>query len=571
MSVVSRALSAPRFRIPAVLAVVPLAVVAVTLAVGLAFAGRLLPGVHVGGVDVGALPLSEARERLSSTNALAGERVHVVVEGREWSTTFGALGIASDVDGAVAGAYAFGHEGSPLQRAGAWAEALTGGIDVALPRRATDDRLASFLAGISAAVDRPVVDGAIAISPAGVTVTEPREGVRFPASRAAFDITAPGAIGPRLVEETPQAVVPVVGTAEMATARERATAAFAPLIVTVGDTTIEVDATRAVSLVRIEQGGAGLEARVDATALDALARELAGKIDREPRDAAYRPSATGFDVVPGQDGVAVDRAALGRLLASAVFAPGDGRTVRAPAEITQPALTTDAARRFASSITLVASYSTSFPVNWARATNIAAGSSAFNGIVLGPGESFSFWGRIGEVSTRTGYVVSGAIIDGRSSEAIGGGLCQVSTTLFGAVVRAGPQIDERSAHSYYIERYQLGLDAAVFYPGQDMRFTNDTPYPLYIRAASTSTSVTFWLYSVPTGREVSFSAPTQANLTMPAPTQPADSAYPAGYVVRGRDVWVTRTVTENGAVVHRDTFSSHYAPVWGGGPVLVIR
>lgn len=95
-------------------------------------------------------------------------------------------------------------------------------------------------------------------------------------------------------------------------------------------------------------------------------------------------------------------------------------------------------------------------------------------------------------------------------------------------------------------------------------WTNDTGTPAYIRAAATATSVSFWIYSAPTGRTTTFSEPAEANLRWPYAGQPADPAHAPGYVVLGRDVWVTRSVVENGTEVHRDLFFSHYAPVWGG-------
>ncbi len=169
------------------------------------------------------------------------------------------------------------------------------------------------------------------------------------------------------------------------------------------------------------------------------------------------------------------------------------------------------------------------------------------------------------MTVERGYAYAGAIINNRSDEnVIGGGLCQVSTTLFNAVARAGYQIDERHNHGYYIDRYPIGLDAAVFEPGVDFRWTNDTPYPVLIRSAGTATSVTFELWSLPTGRTVSFATPVARNLVAVKPDQPADPAFAPGYAVDGRDVVTSRTVVQGTAVVHSDVWASHYVPVWGG-------
>ncbi len=76
--------------------------------------------------------------------------------------------------------------------------------------------------------------------------------------------------------------------------------------------------------------------------------------------------------------------------------------------------------------------------------------------------------------------------------------------------------------------------------------------------------MSFWIYSAPLGRTVAFTEPAQWNLRWPSPDQPADPAHAPGYVVLGRDTAVTRTVTQDGALIHQDTWYSHYAPVWGG-------
>jgi len=183
-----------------------------------------------------------------------------------------------------------------------------------------------------------------------------------------------------------------------------------------------------------------------------------------------------------------------------------------------------------------------------------------------PGQSFSFWKLLGPVTVERGYAYAGAIIQNRSDEnVIGGGLCQVSTTMFNALSKLGYQIDERHAHGYLIDRYPLGLDAAVFDPGVDFRWTNDTDVPVFLWSWVGDTFVTFDVWSMPTGRAVTFSDAVQKNFVDVPTDQPADPAFPKGVSVKGRDVFRTRTVSDaSGKVIHQDFFGSHYAPVWGG-------
>jgi hypothetical protein len=115
-----------------------------------------------------------------------------------------------------------------------------------------------------------------------------------------------------------------------------------------------------------------------------------------------------------------------------------------------------------------------------------------------------------------------------------------------------------------IERYPMGLDAAVFFPGADMRWKNDTAYPVLIRSAVTPTSVSFTIVSVPNGRTVTFSGPAQSRFVPVSADLPPDPGHVAGYSVAGRDVTRVRTVMAGDTLVHRDVFFSRYAPVWGG-------
>src|SRR2546428_3169357 len=381
MSVQVRALRAlPCLRPPAAIvvllgAVIPLALVALALSIQLAFAGRVLPGVRVDGVDVGGTALAEARDRLEAAAArLQGQAVTLSVSDREWTTTFGALGVVADADTALSRAYAFGHEGSAVARLGAWGDALVGGVDLSLPRVATDARLARFVSGAASQVDRGAVDGAVMVSAGGVPASAGQDGSRLPQTRAVFDVLASGAIGPRVVDVAPETVAPEIGAAAVQPAADQARAAYAPLKVNVGGTAVDVAASQVAALLRIEkesaEGTVRLVGRIHPTGLDTLVAALATTLDRPARDAGLRPAANGFEIIPSQDGVTVDRDALRSALTGAVFASGDGRSVTPAAAIATPRPTTLAAQQFAGQLTLVSTYTTYFPVNLARGTNI---------------------------------------------------------------------------------------------------------------------------------------------------------------------------------------------------------
>ena len=126
-----------------------------------------------------------------------------------------------------------------------------------------------------------------------------------------------------------------------------------------------------------------------------------------------------------------------------------------------------------------------------------------DGKVIAPGEWFEFWQGIGPVTLERGYGYGGAIIGGRSvpNGALAGGICSTSTTLFNAAMRAGLEIGKRTNHSYYIDRYPMGLDATVLKTDTwetDMTFRNDTENPIVIRSYTGNGWVRFDIWASPT-------------------------------------------------------------------------
>jgi vancomycin resistance protein YoaR len=274
-------------------------------------------------------------------------------------------------------------------------------------------------------------------------------------------------------------------------------------------------------------------------------------------------------VVPGVAGIRLEQDKMKALMLAELLTPASGtRELVAPSAPDTTAFSTQQAQEWLPKLTRASTFTTYFPPSPSRHANIATGSSQFDGVVIQPGETFSFWNLLGPVSVERGYAYAGAIINNRSDEnVIGGGLCQVSTTMFNAISKLGYQIDERHAHGYLIERYPLGLDAAVFDPGVDFRWTNDTANPVFLYSWVSDTSVTFDVWTLPTNRTVTYTDAVQRNFVDVPADQPADPAFPKGYAIKGRDTIRTRTVVENGTVIHQDTWFSHYAPVWGGPAV----
>ncbi len=586
----------PLRSLPLFLVVAPLTVLCVALAIVFAaealYAERALPGVTVAGVDVGSLTRPALIERLENEIARPWSASAVVAtyEGRSWPTTNGALGVRPDVVAAADAAIALGKAGSLLDRLGSWADALRGELAVPMAFRAQGDPavLDRWIAAVAADVDRPAVSGMLAADARGLVVTEPVVGRQLDRVATVAAVLAAQTLADREIALSVRAVYPAVDPSGFEDALARARAATTPLTVTVEDRRITEDAVTLASFLVIDRvlarpgdlavppaGAIVPNARfryavsLDQARLSAWVRALAAKLDRPAVSARYVVSKENtLAIAPGVAGISLEQDRMRSLMLEELLRPvaaGSGRELAAPSAVDGTVFSTQQAQEWLPKLTRTSTYTTYFPVSPTRHANIATGASQFDGVVILPGQTFSFWNLLGPVTVERGYAYAGAIIENRSDEnVIGGGLCQVSTTMFNAVSTLGYDIVERHAHGYLIERYPLGLDAAVFDPGVDFKWRNDTASPVFLWSWVSDTSVTFDLWGLPTGRTVTFSDPVQMSFVDVPADQPADVAFPRGYAIRGRDVYRTRTVTEGGTVLHQDLFYSHYAPVWGG-------
>ncbi|HMQ51279.1 MAG TPA: VanW family protein [Anaerolineae bacterium] len=208
-----------------------------------------------------------------------------------------------------------------------------------------------------------------------------------------------------------------------------------------------------------------------------------------------------------------------------------------------------------------------------RMKNIEVAASKFDGVVIPPGEIFSFNKYLGPVTKEEGYDESLVIFGNRTAVGIGGGVCQVSTTVFRAALLAGFEIVERWAHGYRVSWYEInseiGLDATIYAPNVDFRFKNDTDHYLLIHTESNldAGTVTFKFYGAPIQREVEISKPVITNVVKhgppiyePDPSLPEGVTKQVDWANNGMDVSVTRVVKEGDQILYKDEIVSRYQP-----------
>lgn len=209
-----------------------------------------------------------------------------------------------------------------------------------------------------------------------------------------------------------------------------------------------------------------------------------------------------------------------------------------------------------------------------RNQNIAKGSSIINRILVAPEETFSFIKSLGEVSLAAGYKMAYIIRQGKTELDVGGGICQVSTTFFRAMLDSGLNITERRAHafrvSYYEEDSKPGFDATVFIPKPDLKFVNDTGNHLLIQSILDleNRRLTYEIYGTSDGRKTEITnyrqwgaQPAPPDVWIDDPTLPPGKVIRDEYAVPGlKTAFDWEVKDKDGNIIHQKTFQSSFAP-----------
>jgi vancomycin resistance protein YoaR len=281
-------------------------------------------------------------------------------------------------------------------------------------------------------------------------------------------------------------------------------------------------------------------------------------------DAQFEVRAGGtIGIVPDKPGVAVDVPATARAILAAAVSPANRTATLVASEATAERTLAEAQ---AMGITgVVGSYHTTYGGIASRLHNVALVAKLIDGALIAPGATFSFNGKTGERTEEKGFQEAPVIINGELQTGLGGGVCQVSTTVFNAAYEAGLDIDERTNHALYISHYPLGRDATVNYPDLDLKFTNDTDKWLLLRTFVGSGSLTVNLYGTPQNRRVeTVTAPLQVVGAPPLkrikdPTLFKGESEVVEYGQPARATSVSRTVYDaDGKLLHEDRWYSSY-------------
>ena len=459
-----------------------------------AYADKVYPAVAVGDVNVGGMTADQAAAAVENrAERMEHESVSFTYNGQTWSPTLSELGATVHVDASVDTAFALGREDNAVTRLTVAGDLLRGDQVVPLRTSVDHDVLATWFDSVNADIGQRAVDASLVVDGADVTISPERAGtiVDEPAATAmilgALDtLDSVDTALPTTVED------PTIHADELEGPRDDLAAAIRqPVQVVFEGETWEIPPDDLTVFLTVETaasaGGPEVELAFDRDALASWLREsFSGRVNRSPVDARIAWSAQEGGLVsiePSVNGAALRSNAFADAVAESFL--GDRAQVETPVVVTSPKI--DSNNLGALGIDgLLARGDSNFDGGAEnRDTNIYVGVELMNGELIAPGEEFSFNRAVGEITYDKGFVDGGIIENGIIGRAVGGGICQVSTTVFRAALIAGMPITEWHPHSLRLLGYErdgwtAGYDASILQFGSDpsewadFRFQNDT-------------------------------------------------------------------------------------------------
>jgi len=585
--------------------VAPTLLVALLLAVlgveAAASVGRIHPGVRVAGVPVGGRTPAGAAEVLESAiGTRMDDPVLVAFEDQSWSVEATHVAAAPQIEDMTEAAMAVGRTGDPWTRVKERASAWLAPVELPPLVAADPEALRSLVATIDAQVSRPPQDATVIIDGTTARIEPAVVGVAMRLADVANMLLESFASETRQVS-VPVDFVPVqVTDADAQQALEDAQMMMSgPVTVTYDDAQWEFAADEIAHWIKFRpipaaedtasplgaaaasqsasaEGSSAsgettgtprlvLEAFIDSNAASATVTAKVGEAGRPPADAQFKVGGGSVTIIPSQDGVGPDVEALARELTQTLTSGGP-RTVELRTMRVAPERTTADAEAMGIK-ERISTYTTHFDSgNKPRVNNIHTLADALDGTLIPPGGTFSFNETIGPRTAAKGYQEAPAIVNGKLVPQLGGGICQVGTTIFNTIFESGLPVLERRNHSFYISHYPTGRDATVSWGGPDFKFKNDTDNWVLIATGYSSSSLTISLYGTDPGYEVSASVGAWTNIKPHPVSETKDPTLALGTRVvedagvDGRTIVVTRTVKKGGTVLRTDSFTSVYKP-----------
>ena len=549
------------------------------------YEGRIYPNVSIQGIAVGEMTPEQAESALRSRYAAFLRQPVVITYGdRQWTPTLDELGMTFDFRGAVDAAYNAGRGHGLIDDAREIAAIWQHGLDVPLHVSYDETRAQAYLTQLAREIERAPADAQVRLDGAQIAIVGAAIGRQVLVDATLSHVSQQlQAFVPATIPLQTREIPPRLDDATVAAARAQIeTILQGPLTLRVDKNEYEWTVADLADMIIINRVPSAEGDRIAVTLdQDMIARRIR-QIADETEKPGTRPRVAWNNgdlkiMKPGKPGLRLDEVRARDMVIAAVM--GRDRTLELPMVPTDPPVT-EANLHQLGIRELVSIGKSDFTGSAAyRIHNIGVGMQLLNGLLIAPGEEFSFNKNIGQINAANGFVEGAAIIQNRTQQEFGGGICQDSTTMFRAAFWAGLPITERWGHSFYIswyDKYALGprgngpgLDATIFTGGPDLKFINDTGAWLLIQAWSNpKTGVAqIELYGTKPNRTVDLTHKVYDRV--PAPTEPvfvADPKVPQGTIRHtdkargGMTIDVYRLVVENGVPRPPELFRTRFRP-----------
>ena len=490
----------------------PLAVKIILIMLGLLLAAlcvftyaypSIFPGVTVGTIPVGGMSEQAAADRIMERSGALYEDAKVALTIYQTTYDIPVRDVLECVDGAqsAANAFAVGRTGNPLARMWDVAKALIGKNEAQIAAQVDEDGLEKALEEIvSQALTEPV-EPTWEVGTDSITIHAGKPGVNFDT---------------KAVREKMDEKIRLMD--------------FEPY-----EVSTELSETPAIDIDKIaaEAIGEGTSATVDKT--------------------------DGKTIIPEKPGVQFDVEE-----ARSIIGDGSAESYTIPATVTPAKVTAEDLKEVLFRDTLAQASTNLDESNVPRTNNVRLASASINGTILNPGDEFSYNGVVGERTEARGYKPAGAYVNGQVVDEFGGGVCQPSSTLYMAVLRADLEVTERHNHSFTVAYTPLGEDATVDYGNLDFRFKNDTDYPIKIVAEQTNGQMIMTIIGTKTtDKTVKTRTDVLATYT-PETVEKKDNSMKVGESrvettpITGYSTRTYKIITENGETTEEMANSSNY-------------
>ena len=551
------------------------------------YAGKVYAGVRVLGIDLGGKTADEAealiRERVKP---FVTEPVVLTWRGQEWRPSMDDLGIGLSVEATVEEAFNTGRSGDFFSNvAQQWASAQTG-YNVPLTVQVSEPRMQEYLNSIAKEnINQELFEGDVRLMGAQIEAMPGKEGRTLDTYSTINSIRqAAASLEPGKKIDLPVTIVQPTVSAEEVRAVEALLAirVSGPITATAITNTFTLDRDALIRFTVIERDpNRDAKRHIQLGWNDRELQTVAGKwveqSNREPRDARFAWNGGQLAVLTeSTDGFQTDVDTVVAAIKQNADT-SDRRTFTLPGKVVTPTISSKDLPALGIKELMGTGTSTFKGSSQERAVNIQVAANLLNGAVVPPGGTFSFLKTMGGIDEAHGFVEGYVIAAERTQRGVGGGVCQVSTTMFRAAFWAGLEITERNQHSYRVGWYEaggepVGFDAAVFDPGVDLKIVNNAQSYILIEAVVGADNVLrINVYGTKLPGEVKLEGPAISNRTQPpADVYEVDPRLPAGTKKQvetaraGLDTTITRRIVVPGQPDRVDEYHSSYQawPNW---------